>query len=309
MGIFSRRQRPTPPPPGGHDSVLPTLDAAAADRLLALARGHLASRGVETTIDAGFLRAPDGETFGLHNVAARAAQLREREWPALVAAHLDSPLDKPDVDGPPDPGSVLVRLHRPEDMGGVPEYPAPEILPGVLGVVAIDTPTHVAEPMELPEGIPDVRTAFELAVRNLRELPPPAHQSLQVDEADPTSRVHVFAADDFFGASRLLVLDDVLAAAGVVVPPGGLLVAAPFRHVLAVLPVAGPGVIPALSWLVGMAAGEFESQPGPITPHVYHRTPDGRTSVVTRAGEQGPEVVVDGEFGAALDAVTGGRRE
>ncbi|MHA7126444.1 hypothetical protein ACRTEC_08690 [Janibacter indicus] len=64
MGIFSRRRRATPPPPGGHDSVLSTLEQGAADRLMALARQHLASRGVETTIDAGYLEAADGQVCG-----------------------------------------------------------------------------------------------------------------------------------------------------------------------------------------------------------------------------------------------------
>lgn len=272
---------------------------------MALARQHLASRGVETTIDAGHLEAADGQVYGLHNLAARAARVREKEWPAMVAAHLDGLLDRPETDGPPDPGSVLVRLHRPEEVPSPPEYPVPEPLPGLMAVLAIDTPTHVAEPMHLPEGLPDVGTAMELALRNLRELPDPDHDTLLLDDDEPTSRVHVLVADDYFGASRVLVLDEVLERAGIVSPPGGLLLALPFRHVLVVLPVAGPGVVPGLQWLAQFAAGEFESQPGPVTPHVYHRAADGSTSVVTHQGEGGIEIVVEGAFGQAFNAVMG----
>ncbi|WP_282070787.1 hypothetical protein [Janibacter hoylei] len=306
MGIFSRRRRPTPPPPGGHDSVLPTLEADAADRLMVLAREHLATRGLETTINAGYLEADDGEVFGLHNLAAAAARAPEKEWPQMVGTHLDVLLDKPVTEGPPDPGSVLVRLHRPEEMPSPPEYAAPEVLPGLLAVLAIDTPTHVAEPMHLPEVLPDVQTGMQLALSNLRDLPAPDHDSVLVDQDDPTSRVHVLVTDDYFGASRVLVLDEVLEQAGIASPPGGLLLAIPFRHVLVVLPVAGPGVLPGLQWLAQFAAGEFETQPGPVTPHVYHRAADGSTSVITRRGEGGIDVVVEGAFARAFtDAVEG----
>lgn len=123
----------------------------------------------------------------------------------------------------------------------------PEPLPGLMAVLAIDTPTHVGEPMHLPEGLPDVGTAMELA---LRELPDPDHDSLLLDDDEPTSRVHVLVADDYFGASRVLVL--------------------------VVLPAAGPGVLPGLEWLAQFAAGEFETQPGPVTPHVSTALPTGR---------------------------------
>ncbi|QOK21718.1 hypothetical protein IGS73_11255 [Janibacter indicus] len=129
----------------------------------------------------------------------------------------------------------------------------PEPLPGLMAVLAIDTPTHVGEPMHLPEGLPDVGTAMELALRNLRELPDPDHDS--------------------------------------------------------VLPVAGPGVLPGLEWLAQFAAGEFETQPGPVTPHVYHRAADGSTSVVTHQGEEGIEILVEGAFGQAFNAVMGDDRD
>lgn len=62
-------------------------------------------------------------------------------------------------------------------------------------------------------------------------------------------------------------------------------------------------------WLAQFAAGEFESQPGPVTPHAYHRAADGSTSVVTHQGEEGIEILVAGAFGQAFNAVMGDGRD
>lgn len=76
-----------------------------------------------------------------------------------------------------------------------------------MAVLAIDTPTHVGEPMHLPEGLPDVGTAMKLALRNLRELPDPDHDSLLLDDDGPTSRVHVLV-DGAFGQAFNTVMGD-----------------------------------------------------------------------------------------------------
>lgn len=307
MGIFDRwRRAPHTPPPGGHEgSVLPVLEPRAADRLMAMARAHLASRGREATIEDGYLRLDDGDTFGLHNLSVLASRVREKEWPQLVRAHLDGLLDKPDTSGPPDPGAVLVKLRRREEMPELPDYDAVEPVPGVLAVVAVDYPEVVMEALHLPEGIPDVETAMRLAVANLSALPPPEHGTRLLDDADESSRVHFFVSDDFFGASRLLVLHEVLSRAGIATGPGGVLVAVPNRHVIVVHPLAGPGVVPALNWLVPFAQEDFDTQPGSVSPHVYHLAADGRAGLVTREDEDGHAVVVEGAFGEAFLAATG----
>lgn len=272
---------------------------------MATARAHLASRGREATIEDGYLRLDDGETFGLHNVSVLASRVREKEWPQVVGDHLDGLLDKPDTSGPPDPGAVLVKLRRREEMPEVPDYDAVEPVPGVMAIVAVDHPQVVVEALRLPEGIPDVETAMRLALANLSALPPPEHGTRLLDDADESSRVHFFVSDDFFGASRLLILHEVLSRAGVATGPGGLLIAIPNRHVIAVHPMTGPGVVPALNWLVRFAQDDFDTQPGSVSPLVYHLTADGLSSVVTRVGESGHEVVVEGAFGEAFMAVLG----
>lgn len=303
MGLFDRWQRPTPPPTGGHEgSVLPALAPDAADRLLALTRSELASRGLEATIDAGALQLSGGQVFGLHNLSVVAAGTRERRWPHVVASHLDALLNPPDTSGPPDPGQVLAQLRTRTEIPTQPAYPAQEPLPGVIAMIALDFPDHVVESVDLPDGIPDTATAMTLARSNLRELPPPEHQSYCPEEDDPTSRVHLFVTDDFFGAARLLVLDELLERAGVEVGPGGVLLCAPCRHVLVVHPLVGPGVLAALRWMVAFARGEHETQPGPVSPHVFHRAADGQVVQATQVDEAG-QISVVAEDGLA-DALT-----
>lgn len=286
--------------------MLPALDQQAADRLMAMARADLAGRGHEATINAGFLELAGGQVYGLHNLSVLVSQERERHWPALVARHFDRMLVERDRDAPPDPGKVLVKLRMREDMPNQPEYEPLEPVPGVVALVAIDEPTVVVESLALPEGIPDIPTALRLARANLVELPAPEHVTRLLDEDDPSSRVHLFITEDFFGASRLLVLDRLLTSVGVTPGPGGLLVALPSRHVLAVHPMSGPGVVSAMNWLVRLAEEDSATAPGPISPHVYHLAHDGRTSRVTRPGESGGHaVMVEGAFQEAFLRVIG----
>lgn len=307
MGIFDRFRRPAPPPPGGHDtSVLPTLDPDRADRLIALAHADLAGRGLEATIHVGHLELAGGEVFGLHNLSVIASRAPERDWPQIIARHMDLMLDPPSNDGPPDPGAVLARLRLHSDLPRRPHYEAVEPFPGLMAIIAVDHPEHVSELMNLPEGIPDVATAMSLARRNLTELEPPHHESVLIEHEDESSRVHFFGTDDFFGAARLLVLDDLLGRAGIPMGPGGVLVSAPHRHVVTVHAITGPSVFAVMKWMVAFTRNEYETQPGPVSPEVYHSAPDGRTMQVTQPGDSGTAVVVEGSFAECFTAVLGG---
>lgn len=267
---------------------------------MALARADLAGRGREVIIRAGHLELADGQVYGLHNLSVAASRVREREWPALVARHMDTMLASRDSEGPPDPGRVLVQLRLRADLPVLPHYDAVEPVPGLVANIAIDHPQHVVEAGALPEGVPDVATAMRLARANLAELPLPRYGTTLADADEPTSRVHLFGADDFFGAARLLVIHDVLERADVAYGAGGLLVAMPYRHVLVVHPVTGPGIVRAVEWLVRFAEGAYEVEPGPVSPHVYHLAADGRTSVITRPGESGNALHLEGAFQEAF---------
>lgn len=281
------------------DAALPMLSVDEAAWLASLVRQAFAEQGRETTPDgAGGLRG-DGHTYGLHNLAAHVAGVPVRMWPELSRRHVRDMLA---ADGTPHPTSldevrdqVLLKLRPVADLPpGAPRY-APEVLPGIVAVAAIDYPTHVSELLD-PERLDPLGgwdAVRPVALDNLRRLEEPHVEEILADPADPTSSVHVLVADDFFGAARVCVLDQVLPSAlGVERPRHGVLVAVPNRHVMAVHVPRGRGLIPALETLTALAAGESVEAPGPISPYVYLVTPDGRTEQITSRGEDG-ELLVD----------------
>ena len=316
MGLFRRRRdespstaRGVPSPPADPDEALPMLDRQDATQLAALAREAFAEVGLETTLDEpGVLRGADGHRFGLWNLAATVATLPRRDWPAqarqharlMVEAH--STAEVTDLDSVRD--RILLKLAAREELPFSPPAYAVDVAPGLVGLVAVDHPTHVQtigkdsalDPLGGWDAVRDV------ALGNLRRLRSQERHEVLGDDAEPTSRVHVFVGD-FFGASRLIVLDDVLRdELGVERPAHGALVAVPHRHVLVVHVVQGPGVVSALRLMAGFAAGEHAGAAGSLSPHVFHAR-HGRIEQVTETGPGGPSVHVRGSLQDAFRAL------
>lgn len=301
---------PTSPPddPDPTLAVLSRGDAVTIDRL---AREAFARRGVEVTSDgAGLLTAMDGRSYGLSNLSARAAGESRTGWPGLVTGHVEGLLASHDI---PEPQSldevrtqVYPRLRWAEDLPHLPSYVAP-VLPGVIELAAIDYPSHVAEligdeAVERLGGWPAVRAQ---GVANLLVLEPMHHQTLQGDPERDDADVHVLTSDDFFGPSRLLVLDEVMAGLGIPASPLGVLLAVPNRHLLVVHPLAGHGVVGAIQLIARISAGECGSQPGAISPHVYFRPATGAMpEQVTQVDDDGTvSIQVDGALAEAFGAL------
>lgn len=296
MGLFRRKQPADVPvsPPADPDPVLPALsrdDAALLERVL---RTAFAKAGIETTSDGqGALRAMDGQVYGLSNLAISVATEPRSTWPDLAASHVRAMRAATDVPAPTSLDEVrdlvLPRLRWEDDVPDPPAY-APRVLPGVLEVVAIDYPSHVAELLS-EEALADLggwEAVRAQAMANLRALPLPEHEVLPADESDRDADVHLLSADDFFVPSRMLVLDEVMAALGLPASTHGTLVVVPHRHVLALHSVRGPGVVAALQLLARIGLGECDAQPGSISPHVYFLPGDGAPAQqVTRPEDDG----------------------
>jgi hypothetical protein len=273
-----------------------TVDEAAW--LAALVRTGFAAAGRETNpVGFGGLRG-DGWTYRLHSLAAHIVAVPRRSWPDVARRHVN---DRLAADRTPNPTSldevrdqVLLKLRSLADMPGEPPPYAPEVLPGIVAVPAIDYPTHVSE-LDADRLVPlgGWDAVRPVAMDNLRRLELPHVEDIVAQAGDPTSVVHVMVTDDFFGAARVCVLDQILASTlGVERPPHGVLVAVPNRHVMAVHVPAGPGLLPALNTLAALAAGESVEAPGPISPFVFLMCADGSIEQVTTRGEDG-ELVVD----------------
>jgi hypothetical protein len=290
------------------DPSLPMLTVDEAAWLAALVRTAFAEHGRETTPDgSGGLRG-DGQTYGLHNLAAHVAAVPRRAWPDVARRHVH---DMVAADRTPHPTSldevrdqVLLKLRAVSELPPEPPLYAPEVLPGIVAVAAIDYPTHVSELLDVERLTPlgGWSAVRPVAMENLRRLELPHVEDIVAQAGDPTSVVHVMVADDFFGAARVCVLDQVLAASlGVERPRHGVLVAVPNRHVMAVHIPTGTGFLAALNTLAALAAGESVEAPGPISPYVFLITPDGVVEQVTTRGEDG-ELVVDAT-GALADVM------
>lgn len=262
------------------------LSVDQARELGRLVREQLAERGAEAVVEDGMLRlaGPGHQQLGLHNLGAHAADLKYTEWPALVKGHLDLLMEhwsRPEE--PVDPRRLLAKLRLADDLPSENEVrDALEPLPGVLALLAEDRPDLVVEFFSAERvGIPD---PWKIARDNLRALPAPEHQ---VVGDDPGGDVHVFATDDFFGASRLLVLPDLLATIGARIPDAGVFVAVPNRHLLLVHLPVGPAVVGAMNWMLTVATREYPEAPGPVSPHLYHLTADLRAQQVSRRDPDG----------------------
>lgn len=305
MSLFKRRPDEEPDP----DVALPTLDREQATRLVSLTRQAFAEKGIETTYDGeGSLHRDDGVRYGLHNLALLAARTPEKQWSdlarsharAMVAADEDEPLT---LEGVRD--RLFLKLVAVDQLPVEPPSWAPEIAPGLVALPAVDHPTHVST-LSAEDALDDLGgfdVVRDVALGNLRRLRAEHTETLSPDSDAKDARIRVLAGD-FFGASRLVVLDDVLRdELGVERPQHGVLVAVPNRHLLVLHVVEGPGVIAAVDLLLRLAHTEYARSPGPLSPHVYFAK-DARIDQVTQPEENGV-VTVDatGRFGEELKAL------
>ncbi|GCD20099.1 hypothetical protein ACFO3K_11660 [Cellulomonas algicola] len=304
MGLFSRgRDRAADRP----DPDLPSLSAEQADWLRARVVAELGVAGVGVEARGDHLVAADGQVYGLGNLAAMVATAPRRERDAVVATHVGGLLTMRDFREPETleeiTGIVVARV-LPDDPAHAPRDPdgdaGPDLGPGLVVRACLDFPTHVSTVTDLAK-FGGWAAVEPYATANLRALPAPDHQVLRPARG---AEVHVFASDDLFGASRLLLLDDLLAShLHLERPAHGVLVAVPNRHLLALHVLAGPEVTHAMSTLISLARGEFDG-PGPVSPEVFYRSPDGTLQQVTGPAEDGGvAVLVTGAFAEAMAAL------
>lgn len=293
MSLFDRRRRRRDRSAADErriadpDPAFPVLSRAEAGDLVSLARRTFAEHGRETVYDGGGALVGQGHVHGLTNLAALAAQTPPRDWVTMVDRHVVGMLTAyatPDPTGLDEARDLLLPKIR--MLRDIPEpHPAyaPEVLPGLVAVAALDYPTHVSELVSDARvdelgGWPTVR---EVAWQNLRRLPPPVVSRVLARPDAPDSTVLALACADYFGASRLLVLDEVLAGQGIERPTHGVLVAVPHRHLLLVHVLEGAGVVAALEMMSRTARGEYQGEPGAVSPEVYYRDAEGRGEQVT----------------------------
>jgi len=169
--------------------------------------------------------------------------------------------------------------------------------PGLRQVEVLVGDTAVSDPVDpMTHGGPAL--CRRAAMDGLRALHQPRHQTLTAGRA----KVETFVADDVFGASRLLLLDELLAEALLVERPShGTLVVVPNRHLLAVHVLESVRAIPAALGLLGELAVVEHRIAEPLSPWVYFRASDGHLSLLANPTER-PSL--DPRFNAVLRDLT-----
>ncbi|MBT0994347.1 hypothetical protein KIN34_08620 [Cellulomonas sp. DKR-3] len=297
MSWFSRRRDDEQAPASGVDDDLAPLTRADADWLRAAAAEAFTRAGfVGVVVAPDHVRAADGARYGLANLAAQLALVERPDWAAVVRDHaqaLRTAHARPAEERLSDVVDLLVaRVLLEADLPEVDPAAGPSLGGGLCVRAAIDYPESVSTLFGSRYG--GWAALGDAAMAGLRRLPAPDHQLLE-------HQVHVLVAPDFFGASRLLLHDEVLDAVDARPRPFGTLVAVPDRSALMVHVLQDATVVHALHLMARIARGRQET-PGPLSPHVYYRSPDGTLQQVTRYEGDGVQVHVEGAFADAMSA-------
>lgn len=298
MSLFRRGRHVEDGPADPH---LAPLSVDQAEELTVLAREAFAELGIEVSPDGEGALETEEASYGLRNLAATVSRLPRRKWARTVRRHVRAVAEAMDLDpeADADDAMLLFKLRPINHLDETPSY-APEVLPGILLVSAVDYPTHVQELLsdEHVEEYGGWPSAYAMGLANLRSLPSPHHSTVHGPSRHPSTEIHMFQSEDFFGASRIAILPELLAEIGIERPAHGVMLTIPNRHLAAVHVISGDGLLDALRTMIRIGHGEHDGHEGAISPEVFYRAADGETQQLTwTTSEQSVELRVSGRFG------------
>ena len=287
------------------------LTATQHDRLRNLVRRSPVFIGMRVVVhdDRVQVVSPEELEFGLAPVADAVAGSPADEWPGLVDAFLERLLTtltngSPELDGPTE--ELLDRVYaRLRPAAGSPvewwSY-AREVAPGLLVVLALDHPAHVAILNDDQVARHGFERLFEAGLENLcRRLP---------DRYAERDGVYLLQGADHVGSAVLVLPWVVEAVTGAPEFPHGVLVAMP-DHDLLIFHVLRDGASAryALGEIARLAAMSYEESANELSPAVYWWSPGAEllAPVAHHAGEGhgviGEDLVTSfpPEFAALLD--------
>ncbi|MDR2565102.1 MAG: hypothetical protein LBC97_03395 [Bifidobacteriaceae bacterium] len=321
MALFGRRKKG-----GGHGSEAQLIVAAigAVPPLTEADMGWLVERWVAgmraggvtiRNVDSdGSLTGSNGRDYYLDNLAQTLAQLPRNEWEEAVAGAVRSSLVPFVKEGSLGPEELARSLYprvtpldsfTPEMMARADWY-GPAVAPGLALRACLDTPESVQQVFSAKTLAPlgGWDAVYPRLLENLRALrPAPAHTLSQVDGA--LEGIHSWEShlDDYFGATRVLLLDELLAEVGCAPGPAGTLVSMPTRHSLMVHVLRDrQSLLKCLGAMVRVTPRLYGEGPGPVSPFVYHRPgPEFPWQQLNERAEDGRmAVMVRGRFAESL---------
>jgi hypothetical protein len=267
---------------GGNEPPLPDLaflTRTQARRVRNLFRQAMAERGRELVTDSlGNFRDDEGNYYGLWNIAVlcRDDPGGENGWPELIAGYADTVLKghsraaRADVAAlTPEQarGLVYLSVRSAASLGPAAAGfgSAPELVPGLLQLLALDMP-HTTVPLvdEEVARLGGQESLREAALANLRALPVPAHRRM----GGPEAHFEAIIDDSHFTASRAIVMPDLLSRVLGTNAPHGALVGLPARHYLLIHVLADSTAGPSLLKMATMTRITHRRERGPISPDV-----------------------------------------
>lgn len=281
------------------DIALPPLTIAQADALILLSVEEFARQGYQARYDGLGGMISGSDLVDLHALAQAAAMTSTEAWPKLVSRFVHGAFAEDD--SPPDAFDHVSVLLVPQLRAGPTTGEVREVLAGIYAGVVLDYVDRSSATLsgELIEKYGGWDVVMHQAMANLRHLPAPRVRDIIADEDRDDATVHVLRYEDPFGASRVLLWQELLASIGVEAPSQGVLVAIPNRHVLVVHVPRGEGVIAAVRRMLLIVKREHADQPGPISPHLFYLGPQQPQQVSTLVDGE-VEVEVRGPFKQAL---------
>ncbi|HEV2796111.1 MAG TPA: hypothetical protein VGV65_00690, partial [Nocardioides sp.] len=270
MGLFGRSRGQA----GPADDALPFLTVEQADDFRRLFGTALRERGLEVQMHPDHAVDAAERQFGLWNLAAQCADAKRRQWPRLVAEHVDRVLASFDA---PDPFDSLTedgvrrqtyaRLSAEDGLPPLDGFPHREFVPGVVEMLALDLPETVAMfNHEHAARLGGWEALREHGVRNLDSLPV---EQLETVDLPDGGTFRVLLGDSVHTASRVLLLPGLAALGGQEDRGHGWLMSMPNRHQAAWHMISDATVIPAVQAMAHFARLGHADAPSPISPHVY----------------------------------------
>jgi hypothetical protein len=269
-----RRTTALAAPTAAPDAHLPVLDHYSADVLRRLVETVLEERGEgglsmvrgDSFVDAS------GRRHHLGDLAAACAALDLSVWKSVIADHLAAsaaPVAPESLSDEDFRDRLRVRLTSREHLAPSVAHLAPDLLPGVAQELVLHAPglMHtVTEPELAPHGTyaEMVAVALEHTQAMVEHV-----QGITLPEHGP-DRVTVVVGPEHFTATLATALPQVLThATGESDWGHGVFVAVPTRAKLLFRVIDAADAIGSLVRLHKLAQQAFDSEPGPVSPHVW----------------------------------------
>jgi hypothetical protein len=307
---WRRREDPEPERHDEPDPVYGYLTAAQGARLRSLVRQSFAERGIEVALLPDRVEAAGGGQYGLTNIAAACNASPPKEWPSIVAWHVETvlrALAAPSISELDDDavlGHVFVRVMG---LSAFPDLSSiryrRELGGDLVELLALDSEDSVSLLQDSDVERFGVDTLRHAGLVNLLGEPFGNCERIEVESKASFS---CLLGDSVYTASRLLTMDDVLRrTTGRAEAPYGVLACVPNRHQLAFHVLADAAVLAVLPAMARFALDGFSDGVGPVSPLLYWYR-NGALSRLSQLDADGDlRIEVADDFGEVLRQLAG----